>query len=128
MYEQYEKVFLILLLMKIMLMWCIKKVLGNRNDRDWMDKNCWNDFHWSGKGNLIQNFTSDTESYGKLLDLPCSSQANKMTKCKDLNLRPSSGFWPKNRAFYRANLIIYREIIGIFLSTSPLFYLKYIPI
>jgi hypothetical protein len=28
---------------------------------------------------------------------------------------------PKNRA----NLIIYREIIGIFLSTSPLFYLKY---
>ena len=25
----------------------------------------------------------------------------------------------------RANLIIYREIIGIFLSTSPLFYLKY---
>jgi hypothetical protein len=51
-----------------------------------MDENCWNDFHWSGKGNLIQNFTSDTESYGMLLDLPCSSQANKMTKCKDLNL------------------------------------------
>ena len=51
--------------------------------------------------------------------------------------RPSSGFWSKNRFFsigtnflknrvyIRANLIIYRQILGIFLSTSTLFYLKY---
>ena len=41
--------------------------------------NCGNDFHWSGKScDLLQLLTSDLNSNGIWLDLPCSGQANRI--------------------------------------------------
>jgi hypothetical protein len=52
---------------------------GKEMTVDWMDINCGNDFHWSGKScDLLQLLTSDLNSNGILLDLPCSGQANRI--------------------------------------------------